>query len=160
MILRRKTPTFIFLFCMISLSLCSSNVHLPTSHVLQGNKSRSPYKLQIERSGTGFYSAGCEERIISWAGWSGGLNGKILVKSAGDPELTTWSVVIQLDKSITKLQAYDATTDKVDDRTYKISPASWNAKVNEQAEKTVSVQLWWTAGEAEPNIRYIFNFKP
>ena len=45
-------------------------------------------------------------------------------------------------------------TDKLDDRTYKISPLSWNSEIKEQAEKNVNVQVWWKAGEAEPRIRY------
>ena len=82
------------------------------------------------------------------------MNGKILVKKAGDSDLKGWSVVIQLDKEVDKLQAYDAKTDKLDDRTYKIIPLSWNSEIKEQAEKNVNVQVWWKAGEAEPRIRY------
>jgi hypothetical protein len=146
--------------CLILLmvSLSSTSV-FPTSQELQGNKNRAPYKIQIERSGTGyFYSSGCEERIKSWSGWDGGLNGRILVKTAGDTALSTWTVVIQLNKKVTRLKAYDSNTEKLDDRTYKISPLSWNAKVNEQAGKMVNLQVWWNQGEAEPKIRYVYLF--
>ena len=142
--------------CLVLLiaSLSSASI-FPTSQQRQGNKRRVPYKIQIERSDTGyFYSSGCEERILSWSGWSGGLNGKILVKKAGDPGLPTWSIVVQLDKSVKDFKAYDTKTEKLDDRTYKISPLDWNAKVKEAATKTVNLQVWWNQGEAEPKIRY------
>ena len=140
---------------LVLLVALSSSSYSPTSLESQGNKKRTPPKIQIDRSGTGyFYSSGCEKRIKNWSGWSGGLNGKILVKEAGDPELSTWTVVIQLDKSVDKLQAYDSKTDKLDDRTYKISPLSWNAEIKKDATKTVNLQVWWPQGEAEPKIRH------
>ena len=143
-----------FALIILLIYITSASV-VPTAVEVQGNKRRVPYKIQIDRSGTGyFYSSGCEERIKSWKGWNGGLNGKILVKKAGDPALQAWSVVIQLDTEVDKLQAYDSKTDKLDDRTYKISPLSWNSEIKEQAEKNVNVQVWWKAGEAEPRIRY------
>jgi hypothetical protein len=146
---------FVFLLVLL-VALCSSSF-LPTSLERQGNKKREPPKIQIDRSGTGyFYSSGCEQRVKNWSGWSGGLNGKILVKEAGDPALPAWSVVIQLDKSVDKLQAYDTKTEKLDDRTYKISPLSWNAEIKEEAEKTVNLQVWWPQGEAEPKIRSLY----
>ena len=135
---------------MVSLSTTS---RLPTSQQVQGNKRRIPYKIQIERSGSGFYSAGCEERIESWSGWDGGLNGRILIKNAGDPAIPTWTVVIQLDKNVDKLQSYDGNTEKLDDRTYKISPLKWNAEANEAAKRIVNVQVTWKQGEVEPKIR-------
>ena len=158
MLLKWAKENVLVLLLMISLS--STSV-FPTSQELQGNKNRAPHKIQIDRSGTGyFYSSGCEERIKSWSGWDGGLNGRILVKKAGDSGLSTWTVVIQLDKKVKRLQVYDTNTEKLDDRTYKISPLAWNAKVNEQAEKTVNLQVWWNQGEAEPKIRYVQLFSP
>ena len=153
MLLKRAKEFLCLLILLVA--LCSSTF-LPTSLESQGNKKREPPKIQIDRSGTGyFYSSGCEQRVKNWSGWSGGLNGKILVKDAGDPALKTWTVVIQLDKSVKKLQSYDSKTEKVDDRTYKISPLSWNAEIKQEAVKTVSLQVWWPQGEAEPKIRHV-----
>merc|ERR1712241_55067 len=46
--------------------------------------------------------------------------------------------------------------EKLDPRTYKLSPKSWNAEVKEAAERTVSVQIKWPQGEAEPKIRNLY----
>lgn len=155
MFLRWAKESVGLIFLLASFSFASI---YQTSVQLQGNKRRVPTKIQIDRSGTGyFYSSGCEQRIKSWSGWSGGLSGRIQIKNAGDPALLTWTVVIQLDKSVNKLQSYDSKTEKLDDRTYKLSPANkWSAEVKEQAEKAVNLQVWWNAGEAEPKIRSLY----
>ena len=134
----------------------SSAYLLPTSVELQGNKKRQPVKIQYDRVGTGyFYSSLCEERIQRWNGWSGGLGGSILVKKKGAGAISSWTVVINLDKDVTSLTSYDADAEKLDPRTYKLSAKAWNAEVKENAERTVNVQIKWPQGEAEPKIRYL-----
>ena len=146
----KENVALIFMFIALSTAYL-----LPTSLELQGNKRRQPVKIQYDRSGTGyFYSSLCEERVRSWNGWNGGLGGSILVKKKGVTALKTWTVVINLDKDVTSLSSYDAEAEKLDPRTYKLSPKSWNAEVKEAAERTVSVQIKWPQGEAEPKIRY------
>ena len=146
----KENVSLILLFITLS-----SAYLLPTSVELQGNKKRQPIKLTYDRSGTGyFYTALCEERIQRWSGWSGGLGGTILVKPKGEGAISSWTVVINLDKDVTKLTSYDADAEKLDPRTYKLSAKSWNAEVKENQERTVNVQINWPQGEAEPKIRY------
>lgn len=133
MLLKREKE-FLFLLVLL-VSLCSSSF-LPTF-------------LQFQ---------GCEKRVQSWVAWSdsGGLDGKILVKEAGDPALPTWTVVMQLDKSVNSFRVYDTKTEKLDDRTYKISPLSWNAEIKQEAKRILTLQVLWTKGEAEPKIRTLY----
>jgi len=148
----KENVSLILLFITLS-----SAYLLPTSVELQGNKKRQPIKLTYDRSGTGyFYTALCEERIQRWSGWSGGLGGTILVKPKGEGAISSWTVVINLDKDVTKLTSYDADAEKLDPRTYKLSAKSWNAEVNENQERTVNVQINWPQGEAEPKIRNLY----
>ena len=157
MLLKWAKESVGLLVLLVTLSFASV---YQTSVELQGNKRRVPTKIQIERSGTGyFYSPGCEQRIKSWSGWSGGLSGSILIKKAGDLALTTWTVVINLDKSVNNLQSYDSKTERLDDRTYKLSPANeWSAEIKEEAEKVVGLQVWWNQGEVEPKIRQVKSY--
>ena len=153
MILRWAKENVSLIFMFITLS---SAYLLPTSLELQGNKKRQPIKLTYDRSGTGyFYSSACEERIQRWTGWDGGLGGTILVKKKGDGAITEWTVVMHLNKPVTSLTSYDADSIKLDNRTYKLSPKQWNKEVKENAERTVSVQIKWPQGEAEPKIKYV-----
>ena len=100
------------------------------------------------------YSDGCNKRIKKWSGWKGGLDGKIIVKRKVDPAMPTWSLTMALDKDVDRLWSEDMSTDKMNDRTFKIKPAySWNAEVEESEEKVINVHVRWDEEERSPKIR-------
>ena len=100
------------------------------------------------------YSDGCEKRVQKWSGWRGGLDGKIVVKRKVDPAMTTWSLVMGLDMPVKRLWSEDMSTDKMNNRTFKIKPAyAWNSEVKEDEEKVINVHVRWDEEESSPKIR-------
>ena len=100
------------------------------------------------------YSDGCDKRVQSWSGWRGGLGGKIVVKRRIDPAMSTWSLVIGLDKEVKRVWSEDMNTDKMNNRTFKIRPAySWNSEVGEDEEKVVNVHVRWDKKDTSPKIK-------
>ena len=100
------------------------------------------------------YADGCEKRVQKWSGWRGGLDGKIVVKRKVDPAMPTWSLVMGLDMPVKRLWSEDMSTDKMNNRTFKIKPAyAWNAEVKEDEEKVINVHVRWDEEESSPKIR-------
>ena len=60
-----------------------------------------------------------------------------------------------LDNDVERLWSEDMSTDKMNNRTFKIKPAySWNAEVEENEEKVINVHVRWDEKERSPKIRF------
>ena len=56
--------------------------------------------------------------------------------------MPTWSLVMGLDMPVKRLWSEDMSTDKMNNRTFKIRPAySWNSEVQEDEEKVINVHV-------------------
>ena len=81
------------------------------------------------------------------------MDGKIIIKEIGEQYIQTWKIVIQLDKSVTKFEAYDAKAEFLYAYTYKVTPMLWHAEAKDDEEKLLGLQVHWKPGGAIPNIR-------
>ena len=68
--------------------------------------------------------------------------------------MPTWSLVMGLDMPVKRLWSEDMSTDKMNNRTFKIKPAyAWNSEVKEDEEKVINVHVRWDEEESSPKIR-------
>lgn len=108
-------------------------------------------QLELVRRDRGQYEA-CQRRLRNWTVWEGGLTGTVVIKDAGDPPLTSWSVILQVDRDVDDFRSYDSQVQQLNRRTFIMTPFTWNAEVAEVAEGSVSIQMAWAQGGPEPHV--------
>merc|ERR1711983_194552 len=136
----------VLIFTFLS-RLCFSS-YLPIDESNQGNKARVAYALAKESSNLG----ACSERILSWSGWNGGLNGAILIHSKDEPDMDDWNVFLVFDKEVEDFKCYDGEVDNSSGKTFKIRPKGWNAASKAGTRRQIGIGIKWPQNSGEPKL--------
>merc|ERR1711983_272901 len=136
----------VLIFTFLS-RLCFSS-YLPIDESNQGNKARVAYALAKESSNLG----ACSERILSWSGWNGGLNGAILIHSKDEPDMDDWNVFLVFDEEVEDFKCYDGEVDNSSGKTFKIRPKGWNAASKAGTRRQIGIGIKWPQNSGEPKL--------
>merc|ERR1712226_1659572 len=142
-----KPRPLVFIFTFL-LPLCFSSI-LPIDETNQGNKARVAYALAKESSNLG----ACSERILSWSGWNGGLNGAILIHAKDEPDMDDWNVFLVFDKELEDFKCYDGEVDNASGKTFKIRPKAWNAASKAGSRRQIGIGIKWAQNSGEPKLK-------
>merc|ERR1712004_599225 len=142
-----KPRPLVFIFTFL-LPLCFSSI-LPIDETNQGNKARVAYALAKESSNLG----ACSERILSWSGWNGGLNGAILIHAKDEPDMDDWNVFLVFDKELEDFKCYDGEIDNTSGKTFKIRPKAWNAASKAGSRRQIGIGIKWAQNSGEPKLK-------